>query len=966
MRLIDQLKPLPNIDKERARPYKSFLETLSKEQKEIIIRAESTLKPILSYSSYLFDLSIKNTDFLINALNNILEEQIEIIKTEVKRSAHLASDKEELQKILRRAKSKYALLLAIAELGDVISTKRASAILAEFADISLELILDFLISAAAKKGKINLPANKANAANCGLAIFALGKHGGCELNYSSDIDIVAFFDLQKNILPNSSEAVQFYSRIMRSLVSIMEDRSADGYVFRCDLRLRPDPGSTPVAISVDAALSYYESRGQNWERAAWIKARPAAGDKNVAKDFLRQLVPFIWRKHLDFATIADIQAMKRQINISKTIGQARVEGHNVKLGRGGIREIEFFVQTQQLIAGGRDVNLRERASTKALKALAKANWISKEAEKNLTRAYWYLRAVENRLQMLRDEQTHIMPEKNENIAIIANLMGEGDVEKFKQKYRNFLASTMKYYADLFAEQTSLASDIGNLVFTGTDDDPATLDSLEALGFRNAKLASSTIRKWHYGSYPATRASAARAHLTELLPSLLRILAKGGNADEALARFDHFLSKFPAGVELFSLLRNNENICQTLVTFMASAPRMAEKVIQRAHVMDGMIDPAFVNGISDEKLMRQKIEDFLAQANSFEDLIDRARIIGQEQKFLIGAGFIAATISAERAGEQFTNLAQTLLQKLFLAVQKEFIKKHGIIRGAKSSLLAFGKMASREMTATSDLDFILLYDAPEHSEYSDGEKKLALNHYYSRLTQRLLAALSAPTAEGVLYEADMRLRPSGNAGPLATSFSAFVKYQKEKAWTWEHLALTRARIVVSEGDMKRKVHKAIDNILAMDFAPEKIITDVKHMQSLIRKERKAKHKFDLKLIEGGLIDIEFLVQSAQLLEGKILKDPRANIGEKIRQFGRAKIIKNYERLAEIHNCYSIILQAMSICLPDPLNYSSWSDAFKDLLAFLTNYPNFELLENDITKMAKSVTQIANEYYQSKTI
>ncbi len=941
MLLIDELSPLPKI---ADNGFAHFFDAQDEGVKKTLLKAKPLIEPLFNAAPYLLDIASENIDFLCKALNKPIDKIIGELLEDLQQLGQKTECETKLSKGLRIAKKHIALIVAIAEVGKAINVKKSTAILADFADIALEACLNFLMRQAAIKGDLNLPIEQANAKNSALAIFALGKHGGRELNYSSDIDIVAFFDVEAGILKQPEEAIKFYSRLVRKLFSLMDDRTELGYVFRTDLRLRPDPGSTPVAISIDAALAYYEQRGQNWERAAWIKARLGAGDKKVADNFLTQLTPFIWRKHLDFATIADIQAMKRQINIAKNLGHARIKGHNVKLGRGGIREIEFFVQTQQLIAGGRDIGLRTRPTIKSLEALGRAKWITKKAVSDLSKAYYFLREVENRLQMLRDEQTHIMPETNEGIEIIAKLMGEQQLEIFKDKYRKNLSIVMSYYSELFSEQETLASDIGSLVFTGTEDDPETLDSLQALGFNDAALASSTIRKWHYGSYPATRASAARAHLTELLPHLLKTFAKAGNADAALARFDHFLSQFPAGVQLFSLLRNNEDICHTLVAFMASAPRMAEEVIHRAHVMDGMIDPAFAQGVNNKKIMTEKVQNFLSQANSFEDLIDRARIIGQEQKFLIGAGFISGTLSARRAGEQFSNLAQILLQNLFAAVQQAFIKKHGKIEGATLALLGFGKMASREMSATSDLDFILLYDAPKQSEFSNGEKPLALNQYFSRLTQRLLAALSAPTAEGVLYEADMRLRPSGNAGPLATSLSAFKKYQKEKAWTWEHLALTRARVVVSS-DKKfgQEITNFISDVLGEKYNPKKIINDVKAMRDLIRKERKPRHSFDLKLIDGGLIDIEFLLQTAKLLKNNI---------------------KNFSRLKKIHETYIIILQAMSICLPNPMDYSSWSSSFKDLLAQLTNYPSFELLEIDIANMSNEVIAIVNEYYNSK--
>ncbi|HTM76843.1 MAG TPA: bifunctional [glutamine synthetase] adenylyltransferase/[glutamine synthetase]-adenylyl-L-tyrosine phosphorylase, partial [Devosia sp.] len=871
-----------------------------------------------------------------------------------------APDEDTLSPILRLAKGRTALLAAIAETGGAWSTAQSTAALSDLGDAALDAALNLLMRRAHAKGLLALPLDQATAANSGLAIFALGKHGGRELNYSSDIDIVAFFDPDKAVLADPSEAVKTYSRMIQKLVGLMEERRAGGYVFRTDLRLRPDPGSTPVAISFDAALAYYEVRGQNWERAAWIKARACAGDKNVGAAFLKHLTPYVWRKHLDYAMIADIQAMKRQINIAKKVGAIRVEGHNVKLGRGGIREIEFFTQTQQLIAGGRDPDLRVKPTAQALAALAKANWITQKAADELTETYWYLRAVENRLQMLRDEQTHIMPSTPEEVAVIGQLMGEPDLAKFETTYRAALERVASYYAELFTEGESLGSGEGNLVFTGSDDDPETLETLSRMGFANAHLAIEMVRKWHYGSYPATRAAAARAHLTELLPALLATLGTAGNADEALARFDNFLSRIPSGVQLFALLRSHPQLRSLLIQLLASAPRMAESVIHRTHVMDGLIDPAFADDITRREVLVGKVDTFLSEARSYEEIIDRARIIGQEQKFLIAAGLLSGTVSATVAGEQFTALAETLLQRLFGNVRAEFERRHGTIAGGRTALLAFGKMASREMTATSDLDFILLYDAPDTE--SDGAKPLATNHYFTRLTQRLVAAITAPTAEGVLYEADMRLRPSGNAGPLATGLPGFRLYHRDNAWTWEHLALSRARVIVADGDLGHEVDAAIADVMTRARDSAKTIDDVVTMRDLMARERPARHPFDLKLAVGGLIDLEFIAQSAQLVAGQTIGLPQALTARVLARLGETGLVPEGARLAEIHDVYSTVLQVMSSALIHPFKAEAWTEAFRELLAGLTHYPDFGRLELDLQAMQTEVKAAADAWYE----
>ena len=916
-----------------------------------------SLDTLVSAAPYLAELHGRHSGWIDEALDDpdaALSQELAAVA-----AAGQFAEEPAIAGALRHAKGRVALLAAAAETGGLWSTAMSTAALSDLADAALNAGLEFLLLKAIAKGDIRPGTTPGTS---GLLIFALGKHGGRELNYSSDIDIVAFFDRAADALTEPDEATKIFSRIVQRLAALMQDRIGGEYVFRTDLRLRPDPGSTPVALSVDAALAYYESRGQNWERAAWIKARPCAGDKDAGDAFLSELAPYVWRKHLDFATIADIQAMKRQINISKNVGEARVEGHNVKLGRGGIREIEFFAQTQQLIAGGRDKSLRVRPTALALAGLARTGWIAERAATDLTDTYWFLRAVENRLQMLQDEQTHVMPETEEGIAVIATLMGYASREAFAADYRAALNRVQGYYADLFTEGETLGADGGDLVFTGSDDDPGTIETLTRMGFRDPAAVSATVRKWHYGGYRATRAAAARAHLTELLPLLLTTFARTGNADLAVQRFDNFLGRIPTGVQLFALLRNHAQLRDLLVQLMASAPRMAEAVIHRAHVMDALIDPAFADDVTRRDVLVAKVDAFLGDARDYQEVIDRARIIGQEQQFLIAAGLVSGTITAQRAGEQFTALAETMLRRLFATVRAEFEKRHGLVSGASVALLGFGKMASREMTMSSDLDFIMIYDADDPSAESNGERPLAASQYFSRLTQRLVAAVTAPTSEGVLYSADMRLRPSGNAGPLATSLRAFKQYQEESAWTWEHLALTRARVIEASSAFGLKVGEVIAGVLSQAPDHTKIVADVLAMRELMGKERPPRHPFDLKLVPGGLVDLEFMAQSAQLLQREAIALPQGSTAAVLAKLGAIDLVPTGERLAEIHGIYSTVLQVMSAALVDPFKDEGWTDAFRDLLAQLTNEPSFLRLTEDLAGMQAEVREAAAQWYE----
>jgi glutamate-ammonia-ligase adenylyltransferase len=740
----------------------------------------------------------------------------------------------------------------------------------------------------------------------------------------------------------------------------MGDRTADGYVFRTDLRLRPDPGATPLAMSIPAALVYYESLGQNWERAALIKARACAGDIPCGEAFLKEIVPFIWRKYLDYASIADVHSIKRQIHVHKGHGEIAVAGHNVKLGRGGIREVEFFAQTQQLIAGGRITELRGRRTLDTLATLAELNWIAPEARDELTEAYRYLRAVEHRIQMVNDEQTHILPAEEEARARVSRLMGYADMAAFETDLRTRFRTVQKHYSALFENEPELASDLGNLVFTGDDDDPGTLETLSRLGYQRPKEACRIIRAWHFGRYPAVRSSKARERLTELHPVLIAALASTDNADQALLSFDGFLSKLPAGVQLFSLLRSNPQLLNLLATVMGAAPRMGEVVSKRVHVLDAVMDPAFFGAMPTAAEFRAGLARTLDLARFYEDALDRARIFAQEQQFLIGIRLLSDTLTAHQVGEALARLAEAIVAGLMPFVIDHVAENHGKLQGADWAVLAMGKLGGREMTASSDLDLILLYEHSEDVGETDGKRPMAPSQYFIRLTQRLVAALSAPTAEGRLYEVDFRLRPSGNAGPLATRLSSFEAYQAGEAWTWEHMALTRARVIASSSEaIRNRIATHIRETLASPRDAGKIAGEVAAMRGRIEAEKGTSDIWDLKQVAGGLVDIEFIAQYLQLVHAaerpEILSQTTETALERARETGLLAA-GDAEVLLPAIRLYHALTQVQRLTLEGPFKAEAVPKGVKDLLVHAGEAPDFAHLEHSLADCQKNVRAV----------
>ncbi|MBP2235137.1 glutamate-ammonia-ligase adenylyltransferase [Sinorhizobium kostiense] len=866
----------------------------------------------------------------------------------------------EIMSRLRRARREIALAIALADLSGLFDGREATRWLSDFADAAVSAVIDHLLLSAQESGKFLLKDPAAPSAGSGVVVLGMGKLGASELNYSSDIDLVIFYEPQSAIIVQPDEASETFARLLRRLVRVLQERTGDGYVFRTDLRLRPDPGSTPLAISVEAAMLYYEGRGQNWERAAFIKARPVAGDLEAGERFLKELTPFVFRKYLDYAAIADIHSIKRQIHAHKGHGEIAVKGHNVKLGRGGIREIEFFVQTQQLIAGGRMAALRLRGTEAMLRALAEAGWIDRTAADELIEAYWFLRRVEHRIQMVHDEQTHLLPETEAELKRIACMLGFADTAAFATRFSNVLRTVERRYAQLFEQEAKLSSDTGNLVFTGQQDDPDTLKTLKTLGFERPSDIARIIRTWHYGRYRATQSVEARERLTELTPELLRVFGESRRADEALLRFDKFISGLPAGIQLFSLLGNNPGLLSLIVNIMSSSPRLADIIAAKPHVFDGMLDPGLLAELPTRDYLAPRIASFVAGARDYEEVLDRLRIIAAEQRFLIGIRLLTGSISGLQAGRAFTDLADLIIAAALDAVLEEIRAVHGHLPGGRVAIVGMGKLGSHELTAGSDVDLILLYDYDDEMPESDGGKPLDPTRYYTRITQRLIAALSAPTAEGILYDVDMRLRPSGNKGPVATRISAFAKYQRQEAWTWEHLALTRARCICGDANLIDEAEAIFAEVLSQKRDVGKIRKDVEEMRELIDREKPPNSIWDLKLIPGGLVDIEFITQYLALIAPKRGMAPSpagSHTMEALKTLGAALMDANdLDAAVEALTLFTEISQIVRLCIDGEFDPEEAPAGLIDLVCQAGDYPDLKHLEADIRRLSKGVRGI----------
>ena len=786
-----------------------------------------------------------------------------------------ATKRDRVAAALRQAKRIVALAVGVADIGGLWRLDKVTEALSALAEATLSLSVAHLLRAAHDAGDLRLPDPAQPALNAGFTVLGMGKLGARELNYSSDVDLVLIYDPEAGCCTErtSGHAMgRFMVRLSRDLVALMEARDAGGYVFRTDLRLRPDPAATPPAIALEAAITYYESMGQNWERAAMIKARPVAGDLALGWRFLEAIRPFVWRRGLDFAAVADIHAMKRRIDAHKGTALiasldpvARIAGHNVKLGQGGIREIEFMAQTLQLVWGGRDPTFRTSMTLPALRLLSRAGLIPARAATELSAAYRFLRQVEHRLQMVADRQTHDIPIRPNDIARIAVFMGYAGATAFARALLRQLGRVRTHFRDVFAlvpDRADGASDGDALDFAG--DGPAvpeTTEALRAMGYQAPERVVAAVRAWQAGHVRALRSARARELMATMLPAILRRLAAQPHPDETFNRFDRFIAAQPTGVQLLSLFQHNPVLLDRVAAVLGASPRLAEHLALHPASLEGLLWPD--EGEPPPRQLRVRLQD----ARLLEDVIEITRRAVKSENFAVAVGQMEGRLDADAAGERRAAMAQAALAAILPPVIADFSARFGKVRGGGMVVVALGKAGGREMMAGSDLDLMLIYDHPDTVTESRGMKNLPASQWFVRAAHASIAAVTAPGIEGPLYEIDMRLRPSGNKGPVAVSLASFQRYHAEDAWTWERMALTRARVVAGPAGLKRKVEAAIQRAILEAGDPATIRTDAAAMRARMLRDLPPEGPWDVKLRPGGQIEVEFVGQALQLVHAR---------------------------------------------------------------------------------------------------
>ena len=836
-------------------------------------RFDSSLHPLIggaaAVSPYLRHLIAKEADWLEGAVEAPEAAMLGVLAdTTVLELANVNQG-------LREGKRRVALLSALADLGGAWSLEDVTGALTDFADAAAQAALRVAVGAQIKRGKLPSLVAEDALTGGGMTVLAMGKMGAGELNYSSDIDLICLFDESRYAMDDFQEARAGLIKATRAMAASLSEITGDGYVFRTDLRLRPDPSVNPVCLGLLAAERYYESLGRTWERAAYIKARPCAGDIGVGNAFLTTMRPFVWRRHLDFAAIQDAHDMRLAIREHKGLGGAiTLPDHNMKLGRGGIREIEFFAQTRQLIAGGRDPELRVRGTKEGLSILAKKGWVPQAAADELADHYTFHRTVEHRLQMVRDAQTHTLPKSPEGMVRIAAMM-DMDVADFERTLHERLNAVHEITEGFFTEAS------GDVV----------------LPEATHVFDGSVTEKWP--SYPALRSDRGAELFERLKPKLLARLAQADKPDEALLAFDAFLAGLPAGVQLFSLLKSNPQLADLLINIVSVSPMLAAHLSRNAAVLDAVIGGDFFSDWPGQEVLFDALAARLGTLDDYELQLDGTRAWAREWHFRIGVHHLRGLTDGAQAAEQYSDLARAVLRALWPVVITEFSRRHGPPPGNGAVIVGMGSLGAGRLTAQSDLDLIMIYDA-DGVEASEGKRPLPARQYYARLIQAMITAMSASMAQGRLYELDLRLRPSGNKGPVATSIDSFTTYQREEAWVWEHLALTRAEVIAGPKVLGQLVEAVRVEIVVRACEIAHICQQTAEMRARIAAAKSPDGVLDAKIGAGRLQDIELFAQAGALLGGALARDIPAGLAAArqaglIDGAGEAVLIRAYEPL-----------------------------------------------------------------------
>jgi glutamate-ammonia-ligase adenylyltransferase len=927
-------------------------------------KATALAEAVFGNSPFLMSLAKRHSNIAKAALVHDPEPMFQSLLSGMKEPRSPSETDDDFMAYLRREKNQVSLLVAIADIAGYWPLMKITEYLSNFADASLRLALARSLYKRRLIGDLAWPNDKdANSDvcfddgdDCGYFLLGMGKLGSNELNYSSDIDLIALYDPALVTYQGRKSISDCFIKITQDIVRFIDMRTMYGYVFRVDLRLRPDPSATPVALSVDAARSYYHSLAANWERAAMIKARLVAGDKAAGHDYLEDMASWIWRRNMDFEALRDIAGIKNQINRHYSTNDISFRGFDVKLGVGGIREIEFFAQVNQLLHGGRQPSLRVKPTLEVIRELVTLKHLDSSSANDLCNAYHYLRQVEHRIQMTNDEQSHQIPEDAAPLNRLTAFMGYKKSSDFQAELEFHTRKVSQHFDSLLPGVSDEVPIVTRDQITRT---------LHKAGIEQIDASIALIESWQNGRHRCLKAARSRELLNLCLPDLLTAFADTNYPEAALTRFDSFLGQLHAGVQFFSLLRSNPALFRLLARVMGLAPALANILAKSPGLWDSVLDQGFFEPIKNKTEINEDFSLLLSTARDYQDTLDIARRFWAEQKFRTGVQMLEGLAKADEIGIGLSLVADTILQKLIHAVEDDFAEKHGRFKGVNSgiTMIALGKYGGNELTHTSDIDVVFLYETNEDGAYSDGTKPLSANVYYIRLVQHILTAITALTPEGRLFEVDTRLRPSGAQGPLAVAISTFEDYYRTSAWTWEFLALTRSRVVYGPERISAQITRLIKTILQRDPNAKTLTLDTLAMRQKLHDQFSTKSAWEVKYTKGGLVDVEFICQYLSLKHAK--EKPailQANVIECLQALQECNILsrEDADRLANAFNLMRYIQSILRLCLEDvPKSAADIPIGLQQVMVDGTDFTDFEALKKGLAATQRDCYALYNK-------
>ncbi len=819
---------------------------------------------VFTYSHFVFRSLIQDPDILPGLIENgglLSPSDPEKLKRTAGKWTRDTLNPTELARALRRLRRRQMVRIAWRDICGRAKLEETMEDLSGLAEICLDTALKRLHSwQIHKMGRpIGISGQEQS-----LVVLGMGKLGARELNFSSDIDLI--FALPETGWtiggPRKVTNQEFFTRLAQELIKVISKTTADGFVFRIDMRLRPYGDSGPLVLPFDAMEEYYESQGRPWERYAMVKARPVAGDKEAGNRLLARLSPFIYRRYLDYGIFDSLRVMKRQI---ETEAVKRGMEHNIKLGPGGIREIEFIGQTFQLVQGGRLPELRERRTLKILDILGKKGIIDGDACKELKDAYVFLRTTEHRLQEYDDQQIHDIPKQEHLLDRLAASMGFLPGDRFLKTLKGHMDRVSRHFSSLFGRDSQEVDQSGTrawLLWNEPQDMESSVAAARSLGFHSPEETARRINIFKHCRKTLSLSTSAREKLDRLMPLVITGAASSTDPDTALHRMLNLLEAVEGRTCYLALMLENPRIIKHLTRLIVQGSWIADILSRHPILLDELLDTQTLYSSPGKADMNEELSAILAgiPQDDLERQMDELRRFRQASMLRIASADISGTLTVDQVGYRLSALAEIVLERVLAISSGHLAARSGHTDRPTYPdflIVGYGKLGGMEMGYSSDLDLVFLYRAGHDKKRQGQEDKT----FYTRLGQRIIHMLTARTPAGRLYEIDMRLRPSGEQGVLVTSLESFHEYQMRRAWTWEHQALTRARPVAGHTILARAFKSMKEGILARPRDAQGLKASIGRMRNRIIGDLQARagKAFDLKRGEGGLMDIEFMVQ-----------------------------------------------------------------------------------------------------------